>query len=243
MATSPAASQCSRKPAPTRSQRNRSGFQKAWCELQLGYIYFRIGKFDKAEEFYLEAAKSDPKGYQPVEYLAELRAAQDKFDEALALYKRVLEIAPRPELFQEYGDALTAAKQPDAAKDAYKKADALYRASVEDGNVHYYHHLSGFCADSDKAPADALNWARRDFALRQSPYAFDTLAWALYVNGDFAEASKLMKQALACGIRDPHLFYHASLIYFRANEVAASREMTRNALELNPYYLKFHAHR
>jgi tetratricopeptide (TPR) repeat protein len=223
--------------------RNLGAFQQAWCALQLGYTYFRIGKFEKAEEFYREAAKADPRGYQPLEYLAELRAAQDKFDEALAHYKQVLELAPRPELYQEYGDALAAAKQPDAAKAAYKKADALYRASIEDGNVHYYHHLSGFYADSDKAPADALNWARRDFALRQSPYAFDTLAWALYVSGNFAEAATVMKQALAGGIRDAHLYYHASLIYFRADEVALSREMTKNALDLNPYYLKFHAHR
>jgi tetratricopeptide (TPR) repeat protein len=215
----------------------------AWCQTQLGYLYFRIGKIETAEALYVDAIKTFPAGNAPLEYLAELRATQDKFDESAQLYEKALAIAPRPETYQALGDMWAFAGKPEKAEPLILKAADMYLESVNEGNIHYYHHLAGLYSDSRKMPDEALRWARRDAALRQGVYALDCLAWALYIKGDFTEAAATMTKALAFGTRDSHLYYHASMIYFRADNLPLSRDMVTKAKDFNPYYAKFHAHR
>ncbi|MEI6233909.1 MAG: tetratricopeptide repeat protein [Planctomycetota bacterium] len=215
----------------------------AWSKIQLGQLYFRIGKIEKAEEFYQDAMKIHPGGNMPLEYLAELRAAQDKFPEAAALYEKAITISPRPETYQALGDMWAFAAQPAKAEPLIFKAADMYLESINDGNVHYYHHLASLYSDSRKLPDEALRWARKDCEIRKGVYALDSLAWAQYVKGDFKEAADSITKALAFGTRDSHLYYHASMIYFRADNVQLSREMAKKALDFNPLYTKFHAHR
>lgn len=215
----------------------------AWCQVQLGYTYFRTGKFEQAEQYYQDAIKTNPGGNLPLEHLAELRGAQDKFDEAAALYEKALAISPRPETYQALGDLWAFAGKPEKAEPLIMKSATMYLESVNEDNVHYYHHLAGLYSDSRKMPDEALRWARKDYDVRQGVYALDCLAWALYGKGEFKEAAQTIKKALAFGTRDTHLYFHASMIFFRADDLPSSREMVRKAKELNPFYTKFHAHR
>jgi|ERR1043165_3271925 tetratricopeptide (TPR) repeat protein len=224
-------------------RKTRAAPHVAWCQVQLGYTYFRIGKLDKAEEYYKAALETFPSGNLALEYMAELRGAQDKFDEAAALYEKAIAIAPRPETYQALGDLYTFANQPEKAAPMIANAEKLYIESVNKGNIHYYHHLATLYSDSRKLPDEALRWAQRDLGVRQGVYAQDCLAWALYNKGQFAEAAEAMKKALASGTRDSHLYYHASLIFFRSGDMAASRDNGKKAAEVNPLYVKFHAHR
>lgn len=223
--------------------KNRHSFNTAWCELQLGQMYFRIGKFAEAEELYQEALSRFPENYMPLDYMAELRGAQERYDEAIGLYEKAIALTPRPELYQALGDVLFLARKEDKAAEMHAKAGELYIASINQGNTLFFHHLAGFYCDSKKSPADAVRWARRDFDLRKSIYAHDCLAWALYQTGEFKEAEAEIKNALKAGTQDSHLFYHASMIYFRAGNVAASKDALKKAAEINPMYNKFHAHR
>ncbi len=225
------------------AQKNHGPAHAAWCQVQLGYTYFKIGKFDKAEEYYQDAMKSLPQGVMALEHLAELRGAQGKYDEAAEMYEKALAVAPRPDLYQALGDLYAFAGKKDKAEPLILKAADMYLESVNAGNIHYFHHLAGLYSDSKKVPDEAFRWARRDFVLRQGVYALDCLAWATYVKGDYAEAMKLIKKALAYGIRDAHLYFHASMIYFRADDVEGSKAMVKKATDLNPYYMAFHAHR
>lgn len=224
-------------------RKTRASTHVAWCQVQLGYTYFRIGKLDKAEEYYKAAMESFPSGNLALEYMAELRGAQDKFDEAAALYEKAIALSPRPDNYQALGDLLAFANQPEKAAPMIANAEKLYMEAVNKGNIHYFHHLAGLYSDSRKLPDEAVRWAQRDLSVRQGVYAQDCLAWALYNKGKFAEAAEAMKKALSNGTRDSHLFYHASMIYFRSGDVAASREMVKKAAEVNPLYFKFHAHR
>jgi hypothetical protein len=67
--------------------------------------------------------------------------------------------------------------------------------------VLYYHHLAGLYADSLNEPEKAVEWARKDLALRQNIYAWDALAWAEYRNGNFAEARKACGEAMRTGVK------------------------------------------
>ncbi len=124
----------------------------AWCQVQLGELAFRSGDWETAETHYTAALSAQPDDSAAQDHLAELRGAQGRFDEALALYTRAIERAPRPELMQALGDLCIAAGQTGDAKLWRDRALAAYLASVQRGEVLYLHHLTGFYADSTMNP-------------------------------------------------------------------------------------------
>jgi Flp pilus assembly protein TadD len=85
--------------------------------------------------------------------------------------------------------------------------------------------------------AEALDMANKDLAVRQDVDAYDTLAWALYWNGRYAEAEKAIGEAMKLGKREPAMFTHAGLIY----DAVAKRDKARHYLEqsrdMAPYLL------
>ena len=114
--------------------------------------------------------------------------------------------------FQALGDVYSIMGKSADATPWYERARDAYLKSVEQGNAHYYHHLAGFYSDAQENPAEALRWARKDLEVRHSVYAFDSLAWALYKNGEFARAAEEMTRALTLGTKDAHLLFHGGMI-------------------------------
>ena len=215
----------------------------AWFHLQLGELAFKNGDWDSAEKHYASAGEAWPDGYSIADHTAELRAAQGRTEEAIALYEKLAARVPRPEFFQALGDLNAVANQPDKAAAWHARAEEAYLRSVKDGAVHFFHHLAGFYADSKEDPAQAVEWARKDIALRHGIYAHDALAWALYKNGDAAEAAAECAKALATGTRDPHLLYHAGMIRMAAGDIAGGKAALQQAAAVNPKFNTFHVHR
>ena len=222
---------------------SQTGKDDAWFQIRLGELYFRTGKLHEAEQHYQTALKLLPDSFSALEHLAELKAAQTKYDEGVALYQKVIAHVPRAEFLQALGDLYTFMGKPDEAKSWHERAFAAYLKSVEQGNAHYLHHLAGFYSDVQENPAEAVRWATKDLAIRHSVYAYDALAWALYKNGDFAKAKEASKKALSLGTKDAHLIYHAGLIYSRAGDLKQGQAYLKQAVAINPSYNAFHAHR
>lgn len=214
-----------------------------WYRVRLGELYFRSGDLEQADKLYESARRLRPGSYLVLEHLAELRAAQGKFDEALALYQKVVATVPRAEFFQALGDLYVFLNRPADAGPWHDRAIGAYLKSVGEGNAHYYHHLAGFYSDARENPSEALRWARQDKAARHSIYACDTLAWALYRNGEFAPAAEEMTRALALGTKDAHLLFHAGMIFSSAGQIERGGELLKQALAVNPRYNSFHMHR
>ena len=215
----------------------------AWVRIQLGEFAFRSGDWDGAAKHYLAARAVAPQHWSVLEHLAELSAARGEDADALALYERALQSAPRPEIWQALGDYHAFMKRTPDAQRSYEKALAGYMESVQRGEVLYYHHLASLFADGLSDPSKALHWAKKDFALRQNIHAQDALAWALYKNGAFVEADRAMDNALRDDPQDAHLLYHAALIRMSAGKLADGKRAMEKALALNPRYNSFHAHR
>jgi predicted Zn-dependent protease len=215
----------------------------AWFHLQLGELAFKTGDWEKAAEHYASAEKAWPEWSAIADHLAELRAARGQLSEAIALYEKLAERTPRPEFFQALGDLQTLANEPEKAEQSLTRAEELYLRSTNEGGVHFFHHLAGFYADSKPEPAKAVEWARKDLELRKSIYAWDALAWALYKNGQAAEAAEAAGKALATGARDPHLLYHAGLIRLAAGDILEGRTALQEATAINPRFNTFHVHR
>lgn len=215
----------------------------AWVELQRGLLELSHGRHDQAAAHYKQAEKAYSGYWLIDEHNAELLGVQRKFDQAVALYEKVIAQAPRPEFQQELGDLYVFMGQPDRAKPWHEKALVGYLESAQRGEVHYYHHLTTFYADVHENGAEAVKWARKDLALRQNFATQEALAWALYRDGQFVEALGPMNKALASGVQDAHLFFHAAMIHLAAGQADAGRRWLTKAAEFNPHYDRFHVHR
>ena len=220
---------------------NGSAENLAWCHVQSGGIYFDSGKYDKAEEQYRAALKILPGYYVALEHLGELRAAQEDFSEAVALYQAAVESSPRPELFHALGELYTFMGKPAEAAPWLDRALTGYRESIERGEVHYCHHLASFYSGARPNPAEALKWARKDFEIRQNASTYETLAFALHLNGKSSEAVAAIEKALAFGASDVRLFITASEIYKGAGRESKAKAFLKRAKRMNPHYLRFHA--
>ena len=215
----------------------------AWVKLQRGVLAFSRGHFDDAAARYQEAAGAYSGYWLIDEHVAELLAARRKFEEASALYEKVVARAPRPEYQQELGDLYTFMGKPGRAKAWHEKALAAYLESAGRGEVRYYHHLAAFYADVREDGTEAIKWARKDFALRPNWATREALAWALYRDGRYAEAAEFMEIALASGVQDAHVFSHAAMIYLAAGRTADGKTLLTRAAEFNPHWEEFHVHR
>lgn len=215
----------------------------AWTLVELGELAFRSGDWEAAGEQYRAALAARPGDIPAQEHLAELHAAAGRTEEAVALFKAIIEKTGRPEFCQALGDLYAFTKSPEKARPWHQRAQAGYLASIKAGQVLYIHHLAGFYADSQPDPAQAVAWARRDLELRHSLEAWDALAWALYQNNQFPEAVEAIGRALAPGTADAHISYHAGLIRMSTGDLAGGKAALRQAIAANPKHAAFHVHR
>jgi tetratricopeptide (TPR) repeat protein len=222
---------------------DNAGTAVAWCEVQLGELAFGEGDWEQADAHYASALRAHPDDYSALEHVAELRGAQGRTEEALALYDSLIARLPRPDVLQAAGDFHIFANKPDSGAALLQRALAAYLASMARGEILYLHHLAGCYADSLPEPANAVECARKDFASRQSVQAADALAWALYKNGEVAEAAEYASRALRTGIKDAHLLFHIGMIRFAAGDLAGGRAAMQEAVAVNPRHNAFHAHR
>lgn len=215
----------------------------AWVALQRGWLQFSRGRYDRAAAHYERAERAYSGYWMTDDYVAELLAAQGKFAEAEARYKRLVARVPRPDLQQRLGDLYTFMGQASAAAPWHDMALKGYLDATARGDVQYLHHLTAFYADVTQNGAEAVTWAQRDLASRESAPTLDALAWALYRAGRLPDALAASRRALATGVRDAHTLAHAASIHLAAGEAAAGRDLQRDAAAFNPGYENFHVHR
>ena len=216
----------------------------AWIEVQSGLLALNHGRLAEAEGHYRRADQAYSGHWFVEEHLAEILGAQRRFPEAIALYEKILARTPRPEIQQALGDLYVYMGRPDQAQLWHDQALSGYLASAARGEVQYFHHLAGFYADVRQDGPEAVKWARRDLELRSNFAAHDSLAWALFRSGKFAEARSAIETALASGVRDAHVFYHAAMIGFASGQADEGRRFLEQVAALNPRYAdSFHVHR
>ena len=215
----------------------------AWVELQRGFLDFNHGRHEAAMAHYRQA-ETAYSGYWLVdEYLAECLGAERRYEEAVSLFKNVLERSPRPEVQQALGDLYTFMGKPEMARAWHDRALATYLESAQRGEVLYFHHLASFYADVRENGAEAIKWAGKDLSIRQNFAAHDLMAWALYRAGRFDESLAEMKVALSTGASDARLFFHAAMIHLAVGLVDEGRRFLSMAGQVNPRYDAFHVHR
>ena len=214
----------------------------AWVELQRGVLDVTRGKYDEALEHYRRAERAYSGFWFVDEHVAEVLAAQGKYDEAIALYQSVLSRVMKPEVDQALGELYRFLNKADLAQAHFENALRAFLESAEQGHVHYYHHLTELYANVYKNGPQAVRWARADLAVRENFATQGGLAWALYRDGQFAGALEWSDKALSSGVRDSHLFHQAAHINEALGRVAEHDELMRRSKAINPEHARFHVH-
>ena len=212
----------------------------AWAQWQLGAEYYAIGKLAEAENEYLQALETYPKYYRSLAGLAQVRAAQERYPEAIELYREAINTVPMPEYVAALGDVHAKSGNQNEARKQYELVEYIGQLSALNKAL-YNRELAYFYADHDIKLQQGLELAQRELNYRRDIYAYDVMAWNLFKNGKAEEACEAVSQALKLGTQDAKLHYHAGMIYHRLGEKEKAREHLSRALTINPHFHIFFA--
>jgi tetratricopeptide (TPR) repeat protein len=207
----------------------------AWAEWQLGNDHFTLGKLETAEAFYRQSLATYPNYYRASAGMAQVRAVQKRYDDAIDLYRKAIAILPMPEYIAALGDVYSKIGKLDEARKQYELVEYIGQLSALNKAL-YNRELAYFYADHDIKLQQGLELAQRELDYRRDIYAYDVVAWNLFKNGKFEEAREAINNALRLGTKDAKLFYHAGMIYHRLGDKPEALKYLRSALETNPHF-------
>jgi tetratricopeptide (TPR) repeat protein len=204
----------------------------AWIVTQMAHLNLTIGKIDEAEKLSQQALVMFPGYHYALGNLAKVRIQQRRYDEAVELLKQRYAAAPHAENLFDLAQALQLAGKADDANHAFAEFEqkSLLESNRGDNSNH---ELIFYYSDYAKEPAKALEVAQQEFARRHDVFTLDSYAWALYANGQYAEARKQIETALAVGIQDAKIFRHAGEIALKAGDHAAAERYLKESADLN----------
>jgi tetratricopeptide (TPR) repeat protein len=212
----------------------------AWLFYEWGQRYFQAGDLPHAEMAYSSALAADPNHYRSLAGLAQVRAAQERFDDSLKLYKASVAIVPFPQYIADLGDVYLKTGHTREAQEQYDLVEYIgYLSKLN--RILNNRELALFYADHQMKLAQAVQLARNELEVRHDIYTWDTLAWVLYKNHQLAEAKEAMEQAERLRTNDPILLFHAGTIKHALGNDAAAAENLRLALKINPHFHVFYA--
>jgi tetratricopeptide (TPR) repeat protein len=204
----------------------------AWIVTQMAHLNLAIGKIEESEKLSQQALLMFPGYHYALGNLAKVRIQQKRYDEAVELLKQRYQAAPHAENLYDLAQALQLAGKTEDANKAFAEFEqkSLLESNRGDNSNH---ELIFYYADYAKRPQKALDVAQWEIARRHDVFTLDSYAWALYQNGQYAEARKQIDVALAVGVRDAKIYRHAGEIALKSGDKAVAEHYLRESAELN----------
>lgn len=206
---------------------------RAWMLVQLTHLLLLGGKTQLADEHVAEALRLFPKYHYALAAQAQVRTAQKRLPEAVDILREHFMIVRSTESVYALAKALQLAGDD---KDAAATFAFFERMALEESNGAHNHNrdLIFYYVDHASKPAEALRLATREIEQRQDVKTLDAHAWALFANGDHDRAAGQLEKALAVGVRDPVIFYHAGCIAVRRGDHMAAEKHFLASLAQSP---------
>jgi len=207
---------------------------RAWILTQIAHLEISRGRLEAADALLARALDLFPDYHYALLNLARVRAAESRAAEAVELLRKRYRAAPHPENLSDLAEALARAGKSEEAAPLFAEFERKALAESE-GWDNANRELVFYYADRAGKPAEALAVARREVARRRDVHTLDAYAWALSLNGEQAAARQEIESALAVGIKDARLFYHAGIIASRQGDAEPAALYLRKSLEQNPF--------
>jgi tetratricopeptide (TPR) repeat protein len=161
--------------------------------------------------------------------------AKEKYAEAADLYTRALALVPKPQerhwtIFYTRGIALERIKR---WTDAEKDLKIALTLKPEQPLVMNY--LAYTWVEQGVHMDEALTMLKRAVELRpEDGFIIDSLGWAYYRRGDFADAIKYLEQAILLEPGEPTINDHLGDAYWRIGRKLEAKFEWQHALSLKP---------
>jgi tetratricopeptide (TPR) repeat protein len=207
----------------------------AWTHVQLGKLYWSVGRINAAAGQYRAALVAFPGYVYAYDALAQVEAARGRLRVAIALEQRAVDAVPLPQFVSSLGDLDHLSGHERAARRQYATIAVIQRLLVANG-VKTDLETALFDVDHGIGLRHALGLARLAHRERPSIDGDDVLGWALARNGHCAEGLHYSRRALRLGTLDALKFFHRGMIERCLGHRTASRAWLRRALRLNPHF-------
>ena len=224
--------------APMRLAVEASGAEPeghAWARVQLGKLYWSVGRIGAAGKQYRHALGTFPGYVHALDALAQVEAARGHLGSAIGLERRAVDTVPLPQFVGTLGDLLRTGGHPALARQEYALVD-IERRLLRANGVKTDLEIALFEVDHGVRLRRALALARRGRRDRPSIDGDDVLAWALARNGRCGEALRYSERALRLGTRDALKYFHRGMIERCLGRRPQARTWLRRALALNPHF-------
>jgi len=212
-----------------------TGERLAWYQFQLGELYFNSGDVDSAQVQYAAAKQTLPDYYLVLMGEGKVAAAQGNYEQAIALYERLVARLPQPAFVAALGDFYALAGDETAAQTQYDTVAFIANLETTDQAL-VGRQIALFYANHDMNLDSALAAAEAELANRPDVYGYDVLAWTLFKNGRLDEAAAASEQALRLGTQEALFYYHAGMIAAAQGNHEQAKEYLATALDLNQHF-------
>ena len=205
----------------------------AWTLTQMADLQLSIADIDGSEKLLDSALQQFPGYYAALESMARVQAARQHHSEAVDLLRQRNLKFPTAASRYALAQALERAGQATEAGLAYANFATTARALIDSGE-NANQELVSYYLGREHNPTEALRIAQLEVAKRHDVNTLDAYAWALCGNGQYEEAQKQIAAALAVGVREARMFYHAGVISAKLHNDAAAARYLKQSVELNP---------
>ena len=214
---------------------NGSSEEQAFYHYSAGEYRFNKGDVDGAEREFEAALSVFPNYYLALAGRGRVAFARGDTDGAIGFYRAAVAIIPKPELLAYLGDLYSVKGDQVDAEKQYQAVDFIAKLNEIQAQV-FNREIALFQATHHRDTAHAVEIAGAELKTRKDIYGYDAVAWALYNDGQAAQALAPAQQAVSLGTQDPRLLYHLGMIEFALGRTVDGRGHLRAAIALNPAF-------
>jgi tetratricopeptide (TPR) repeat protein len=220
-------SQAYQQMAPTQTE------ELAWTLTEMADLQLSTGDIDGAEKLLHSALQQFPGYYAALEDMTRVQTARQHYSEAVDLLRQRNRKFPTAASRYALAQALERAGQTTEAGLTYTDFARTARPMINDSE-NANEELVFYYLEREHDPAEALRIAQLEITKRHDVNTLDAYAWALCGNGRYTEAQKQIALALAVGVREARMFYHAGAIAAKLHDDASASRYLNQSVELNP---------
>lgn len=147
-----------------------------WAQVRAAGLVLDAGRADEARQYLEAGARLRPDDFWLRVHQAELREAEGRLDEALAIYERLLRQTPNPTIHAQAWAVARRLGRPDRARRHFKAADAGLRRALDTGEVYTLEALAALYLEADVELDRARELAQRNLEFNPDASARALLA-------------------------------------------------------------------
>jgi tetratricopeptide (TPR) repeat protein len=194
-----------------------------------------LDKVDEAKVILDRLAKADANDLKPLDALGNILRARKRYAEAVDVYSAALKLIPKPDkrhwsIFYSRGTCYERLKNWPAAEADLQKALELYPDQPLALN-----YLGYSWVDQNRNLKQGMGLIEKAVALKPDDgYIVDSLGWAHYKLGNYAEAVRFLERAVELKPQDPVLNDHLGDALWRVGREREAKFQWDQALTLDP---------